>query len=94
MMDLKLVDHVATLARLELAPEERETMARQLGAILEYIETLKALPTEGVQPLVHAVDTHNAFRDDVPRPGLAPDEALAAAPDREADFFRVPRVIE
>lgn len=94
MMDAKAVDHVARLGRLDLTPEERERLARQLGGILAYIEKLKELPTEKVEPLVHAIDARNAFRDDAPRPCLSPNEALAAAPDREADFFKVPRVIE
>lgn len=93
-MDAKTVEHIATLARLELTDDERARFGRQLGAILGHVETLKELPTADVRPLVHAVDTHNVFRDDVPRPGLAPDDALANAPAREADFFQVPRVIE
>jgi aspartyl-tRNA(Asn)/glutamyl-tRNA(Gln) amidotransferase subunit C len=93
-MDKKTVDHIAMLARLDLTEADRELFARQLGAILEYIEKLKELPTEGVQPLAHAVDTRNVFRPDEPRPGLTPDEALGAAPERQDNFFRVPKVIE
>ena len=93
-MDNKTVDHIAMLARLELTEADRDLFARQLGAILEYIEKLKELPVEGVQPLAHAVDTRNVFRPDEPRPGLTPDEALGAAPERQDDFFRVPKVIE
>jgi aspartyl-tRNA(Asn)/glutamyl-tRNA(Gln) amidotransferase subunit C len=94
MLDPQAVDHVAKLARLELTDAERELFARQLGAILDYIATLKELPAEGVAPLAHAVDAQNVFRADAPRPGLAPDEALGQAPGREGDFFSVPKVIE
>jgi aspartyl-tRNA(Asn)/glutamyl-tRNA(Gln) amidotransferase subunit C len=94
MLDPKVVDHIALLARLELDPGERELFTRQLGAILDTIATLKELPTDGVAPLAHAVDATNVFRPDVPRPGLPPDAALGQAPGRQGDFFQVPRVIE
>jgi len=94
MLDPRIVDHVAKLARLELTGAERDLFARQLGDILAYVEQLKALPAEGVEPLAHAVDATNVFRDDVPRPGLSPDDALGQAPDRQGGFFGVPRVIE
>lgn len=91
-MDAKTVDRIAILARLDLDAAERDLFTRQLGAILEYVETLKELPAEGVEPLVHAIDTQNIFREDVPRPGLSADAALQNAPVREGDFFKVPRV--
>ncbi len=94
MLDPQAVDHVAKLARLELTEADRDLFARQLGDILAYIEQLKALPTEGVEPLAHAVDTTNVFRDDAPRPGLPPDDALGQAPARQGDFFGVPRVLD
>jgi aspartyl-tRNA(Asn)/glutamyl-tRNA(Gln) amidotransferase subunit C len=94
MLDPKAVDHIAMLARLELGPGDRELFARQLGAILDYVATLKELPTDGVAPLAHAVDATNVFRPDEPRPGLPPDDALGQAPGRQGDFFSVPRVIE
>jgi aspartyl-tRNA(Asn)/glutamyl-tRNA(Gln) amidotransferase subunit C len=94
MLDPKAVDHIAMLARLELAGAERDLFARQLGDILDYVEKLKELPVEGVKPLPHAVDATNVFRPDEPRPGLLPADALGQAPGREGDFFRVPRVIE
>jgi aspartyl-tRNA(Asn)/glutamyl-tRNA(Gln) amidotransferase subunit C len=94
MLDPHTVDHVAKLARLELTEADRDLFARQLGAILDYVATLKELPTDGVAPLAHAVDATNVFRPDEPRPGLAPDDALGQAPGRQGDFFGVPRVIE
>jgi aspartyl-tRNA(Asn)/glutamyl-tRNA(Gln) amidotransferase subunit C len=93
-MDPKAVDHVANLARLELTEAERALFGRQLGDILAYVEKLRELPTDGVAPLAHAVDTTNVFRPDVPRPGLPTDDALGQAPARREEFFGVPRVIE
>ena len=88
------VEHVARLARLELSAEETETFTGQMDAILAYVEKLNGLDTAGIVPTSHAVPMENAFRSDEVRPSLGVDNALANAPDRVEDFFRVPKVIE
>jgi aspartyl-tRNA(Asn)/glutamyl-tRNA(Gln) amidotransferase subunit C len=88
------VEHVARLARLALTDEELERMRKELDAILAYIDKLKALDVEGVEPTSHAVPLVNVMRDDAVRPCLTQTEALANAPDRAGEFFRVPRIIE
>jgi len=88
------VEHVARLARLELRSEEKERMRRELDAVLAYIDKLRAVDTEGVEPTSHAVPLTNVMRDDTPRPSLPRDEMLANAPDPHGDFFRVPKIIE
>jgi aspartyl-tRNA(Asn)/glutamyl-tRNA(Gln) amidotransferase subunit C len=88
------VDHVARLARLHLSDAEKARMGEQLTKILTYIDALRALDTEGVEPTTHAVPVVNVMRDDEIRPCLSRDEMLANAPDRADDFFRVPRIIE
>jgi aspartyl-tRNA(Asn)/glutamyl-tRNA(Gln) amidotransferase subunit C len=77
-----------------LTDAELEKMREQLNGILAYIEKLNALDTEGVEPTSHAVPMVNVMRDDEERPCLPRDEALANAPDRAGEFFRVPRIIE
>ena len=94
MIERKDVEHVARLARLALTDAELEKMREQLNGILAYIEKLNALPTEDVEPTSHAVPMVNVMRDDTPGPCLPRDEALANAPDRAGEFFRVPRIIE
>jgi aspartyl-tRNA(Asn)/glutamyl-tRNA(Gln) amidotransferase subunit C len=69
-------------------------MGRELDGILTYIDKLRALDTTGVEPTSHAVPVTNVMRDDVPYPSLAQSEALANAPDRQGDLFRVPKIIE
>lgn len=86
------VRKVADLARLEISDAELETMARQLSAIVEYINQLQQVNTEGVAPLAHALDLHDVFRDDVLGQSLSEDEALANAPARKDNFYRVPPV--
>ena len=91
---LATVEHVARLARLELLPEEQERMRRELDGILAYIDKLRALDTDAVEPTSHAVPMTNVLRDDTARPSLPREDMLANAPDRHGDFFRVPKIIE
>ncbi len=85
---------VAHLGRLELGEAELATMTSQLRAILDYVNQLQQLDTEGVEPLAHPLDIGNVFREDEPTPSLVVAEALANAPDRRGDFFGVPAVLE
>lgn len=86
--------HVAALARLRLDDARIDTYAQQLGKILEYVETLDRLDTTDVAPTFHAVDTKNAFREDVPAGHLDRESALANAPEADDGCFIVPKVIE
>ena len=91
---LKDVEHVARLARLELSDADKERMRRELDRILSYIDKLRALDTEGVEPTSHAVPMTNVMREDAPRPSFPRADMLANAPDPSGDFFRVPKIIE
>lgn len=88
------VRRVAALARLSLSAEEEERLVTQLGQILQYVEKLNQLDTSSVEPLSHAVDIVNAFRDDTVTCRPNPDGLLANAPAREKNFFKVPKIIE
>ena len=88
------VEHVARLARLHLTDAEKERMRAELSAILAYVDKLRALDTEGVEPTSHAVPLVNVMREDDVRPSLLLDAMAANAPDRVGDLFRVPRIIE
>ena len=88
------VSWVAHLARLELSPADRDLMARQLSAILDYMDQLKQVNTDGVEPLAHPLPVQNVFRPDEPAPSLTPDEALRNAPVRHGDYFGVPAVFD
>ena len=94
MLSREEVVHVARLARLHLSDEELERMREQLDAILAYIDKLRELDVEGVEPTSHAVPLLNVMRDDDVVPCLSQEAALANAPDRADAFFRVPRIIE
>ncbi len=88
------VEWVAHLARLHLTEAELETMTRQLSAIVDYVDQLKQVNTEGVEPMAHAVAVHNVFREDEAAPSLPVADALANAPQRRGDFYSVPAVLD
>ena len=87
------VEKVALLARLQLTPHEVATMTRQLGSIVEYIEQLNELDTANVEPMAHAVELSNVLAEDVVQQSLPRDEALANAPKRDEECYRVPAVL-
>ena len=87
------VEHVAFLARLQLAPEEIETFTSQLNGILLYMEKLSELDTGGIEPITHALHLSNAFREDQVIPSLPREEALGLAPEQGCSAFVVPKVI-
>jgi aspartyl-tRNA(Asn)/glutamyl-tRNA(Gln) amidotransferase subunit C len=88
------VDHVALLARLDLTDEEREQFTTQLNSILEHFQALTQLDTSGIEPTSHVIPLSNVMRDDQVRPSLSPEDVMANAPDRAAETFRVPRIVE
>ena len=88
------VEEIALLARLELTAAEVERLRGELGAILGYIDKLRACDTTGVEPMTHAVPMDLVLRDDRVEPSLPVEEALAAAPRSTDGFFEVPKIIE
>jgi aspartyl-tRNA(Asn)/glutamyl-tRNA(Gln) amidotransferase subunit C len=83
----------AKLARLELTSEEVDAFATQLGHIVSYIEQLDEVDTADIEPMVHGAGVTNVFRPDEVRPSLPRDQALANAPNRDDECFRVPPVL-
>ena len=105
MVSDKDVSYVAELANLELTPEERTRMLKDLNSILGYIDRLNELDTSNVEPMAQVASRYGqrkgqadgfvyAMREDVPRPCLPHEEALKNAPQTDGTFFKVPKVIE
>jgi len=88
------VQRVALLARLRLTPQEESQLTEQLDHILSYMEKLGELDTSNVEPFSHAVDAVNAMREDIVTNRPSADALLANAPDRDATYFKVPKIIE
>jgi aspartyl-tRNA(Asn)/glutamyl-tRNA(Gln) amidotransferase subunit C len=87
------VAKVSLLARLRFSDDELETLTAQLGQVVEYVRQLDELDTDNVEPMAHVADISNVFAADEPRPSLPREEALANAPKRDDECFRVPAVL-
>lgn len=85
--------HVANLARLDIDMSLIDKFVKQVGTILEYVDILNQVDTEGVSPTSHAISLTNAFREDEEREYFDRDSALANAPKKEGGTFVVPKVI-
>ena len=90
----KEVRYIAHLARIGLSDKEIEHFQGQLEGILTYVDKLKALNVDGVEPTSRVLDLKDVLRPDTLRPSLKTDEALRGAPQREGGFYKVPKVIE
>ena len=93
-LPLEQVRWVAHLARLKLTEAEEQVMARDLGAIVEYVNQLQLVNTDNIEPLAHALDLQNVFRADEPVHSLTVEAALANAPAQQGDFYAVPAVLD
>lgn len=87
------VEKVSLLGRLLLSEEELDKMTTQLGQILGYMDLLGEVDTEQVEPMAHALDVSDVFRDDEIRPSLQREQALANAPKRDGECYLVPAVL-
>ena len=86
------IEQIAELARLSLKPEEKAKLKKDLESILAYVEQLKSVPTDPVEPTSHVLNLENVFREDRVHPSNVRDEVLKHAPQREGNFFKVPKV--
>ena len=92
-IDKGQVDYIANLSRIALSEEEKNKLTEELGKIIEYVEKLNELDTSNVEPMAHATGLKNVFREDELGQSLSPEKALENAPDKEGNFFRVPKVV-
>ncbi len=88
------VEYVAGLAQLRLDADAKARLAAEMGDILGYMDQLNGLDTDGVEPMMHALEMTNVFREDVVGESLPRDVALGNAPADDGDFFLVPRIID
>lgn len=90
---IKDVEHIAELARLKFSESELQNYTEQLNNILLYMEKLNELNTDNIEPLSHPIEGHNIFREDKLKSSVSREEALKNAPDKDKEFFKVPKVI-
>lgn len=87
------VEYVAKLAHLSFSEEEKEDVAVKLGSILNYMQQLRNIDTTGVELTTHVLPLANVFREDTIKPGLSNEAALANAPEKDGNFFKVPKIL-
>ena len=87
------IDYVGILAKLELSDEEKEQAKKDMETMLDYIDTLNELDTEGIEPMSHVFPVNNVFREDVVTNGDGSKETLSNAPAQKDGGFKVPKTI-
>lgn len=88
------VRHIAYLSRLEIADSEIPRVSAQLNSILQYVDKLRELDTDGVPPTAHTLRQKNVFREDEVLPSLTKEQVLINAPETENGHFKVPQIIQ
>ncbi len=88
------VRYVANLARLDLTEAEVATFQPQLDQIVGYVNEIRGIDVDGVEPTAHAIAITNVFREDEVTPGMEREQLLANAPERSEDLIRVPKIVE
>ena len=93
-IDIKTVDEIAHLARLEFRIEEKKEILNDLNRMLAFIDKLNEIDTKNVEPLIYMTDERNVLREDEPEVTLTQKEALKNAPRKDSDYFKAPKVID
>jgi len=93
-IDLNTVERVAVLAKLSFNESEKTKIQDDLNKIVAYFEKLNEVDTDGIEPLVFMTEEINAFREDVSRLEITKEEALKNAPQKNSDYYKVPKFLE
>lgn len=93
-IDKETLQKIAHLARLDFEEKGAEQMEADMTEILDWVEKLNELDTEGVEPLTNMSAEQNVLREDQPKEPLSHERGLRNAPKKDSDYFRVPKVME
>ena len=93
-VDLKLVDKIAELAKLTFNQKEKEAIREDLEKMIGVVEQLNEMDVSGVEPLAYITDEKNVLRPDVVKQEITHEEALKNAPQKDSDYFKVPKVLK
>ena len=88
------IDYVGILAKLELSSEEKEQAKNDMANMLDYIDMLNELDTDGVEPMSHVFPVKNVFREDVVTNQDGHEATLANAPEEKDQSFKVPKTVD
>jgi len=90
----EIISQLGDLCKLNFADNERDNIKADLTRILQYIEKLNEVNTDGVEPLIFMTNEVNVLRDDEARHTISKEEALLNAPAKDSDYFRVPKFLD
>ena len=90
----ELVDRIAELAKLEFSGEDKEAIKTDMARIITFVEQLREVDTDGVEPLIYMTEAHNRLRKDEVKMEITQEEALKNAPLKDSDYFKVPKVLD
>lgn len=93
-IDIKTVDEVAHLARLEFDDTSKPEILNDINRMLQFVDKLNELDTINTEPLIYMTDENNVLRADEPEISISQKEALKNAPKKDSDYFKAPKVIE
>ena len=93
-IDGEMMEYIGILAKLDLTEEEKKKAAEDMEQMLDYVDKLNELDTEGVEPMTHIFPLHNVFREDVVTNGDCREDMLANAPGTKDGQYKVPKTVE
>lgn len=93
-IDIKTVDEIAHLARLEFSNESKEEIVADMNRMIDFVEKLNELNTDNIEPLIYMTNAHDVLREDEPKVSVTQQEALKNAPHKDSDYFKAPKVID
>ena len=93
-VDNILIDHLANLSRLSFDSQSKKKMKSDLVKMLNFVRKLETVDTEKIDPLVYLSDERNVLRSDIVKNQIKQEEALSNAPEKDSDYFRIPKVIK
>lgn len=93
-IDIKTVDEIAHLARLEFTDEAKGEILNDMNRMLAFVDKLNELNTDNVEPLIYMTEERSVLREDEAKQTVTQQEALKNAPKKDSDYFKVPKVID
>jgi len=89
----KLIDRLANLAKIEFDDKARSEIKNDMHKMLEFVDKLNEIDTEGIEPLIFMSEEINVLRDDIAKKTITQKEALKNAPHHDSDYIMVPKVV-
>lgn len=92
-VDIKTVERIATLSKLEFSDTEKQEITVDMNRMLDFVEQLSTVDTDGVKPLIYMLEEEAELRKDEVVESITQADALKNAPEKDSDFIKVPKVL-